>query len=256
MTINERKKKIVKKHGTAPTITYYYYLWNLIDYIGEQRIEKSFESIRGQGDEIIVGDYSSTDTTKHVARKYGFKVVNVEKTKDVLFAESKVRNKVILEAKGNFLCALNPHVECPKNLTEIIKNWLRANDITKKVLRLPFRFYSKDGRFLTNYGASYIIYRPYLLEARGYDERTHYAFGSASYGGNLLTDVYELSVDELYINMKHKYHDDKKFPILKKMFKIDNKRRRELMWEKIHLIISGFKEDFDKGAKEIYNSYW
>ena len=74
-----------------------------------------FESIKGQGNEIIVGDYSSTDNTKDIAKEYGFKVVKIRKNKNYKFAESKIRNKIIRETKCNFLVDLNANVEYPKN---------------------------------------------------------------------------------------------------------------------------------------------
>ncbi|GAF70200.1 unnamed protein product, partial [marine sediment metagenome] len=76
----KRKREIVEKYGIEPTICYYYYLWNAVDYVGEKTVRESFESMRGQGDEIIVGDYSSTDGTPEIAKEYGFKVINVETT--------------------------------------------------------------------------------------------------------------------------------------------------------------------------------
>ena len=33
MNIEDIKKEIVKEHGKEPTITFFYYLWNAIDFV-------------------------------------------------------------------------------------------------------------------------------------------------------------------------------------------------------------------------------
>lgn len=191
-----------------PTICYYYYLWNAIDCVGEDWLRESFESIKGQGDEIIVGDYSSDDGTPELAREYGFKVFNVEKTKGILFHTTKISNKVIFESKSNFIADLDIHITYPKNMDEIIRNWLNNNDITKKQLIIGGLWY-KDNRIIRkayNICNTAPIYRPYLLEARGYDERTYYGWGDSHYIVGLLKNVYKLEFD--YVDTDDMVHKD------------------------------------------------
>lgn len=254
------KNKIVRKYGIKPTICYYYYLWNVIDYAGEERVRQSFDSIKDQGNEVIVGVYNSTDSTKELAEEYGFKVVEVEKgneyiiDKDLvcMFPESKIRNKVILNSKSNFLVALNINIEYPKKLTTFIINWLRNNDIRRIALRLRSKFDS--GQY---YGFSTVFYKPYLLEARGYDERTSYGFGSQKYGAMLLKEIYKLRIRAVDLNLIHKYHDHLKLRILNEIFKdIQHKRRRDKSIELVNRIKEILQEDFYEGVKTINNSYW
>jgi len=258
--MDEIKRDIVSTYGKKPTICYYYYLWNVIDYAGEERVRKSFDSIRGQGNEVIIGIYNSTDSTKELAEEYGFKVVEVEKgaeyiiDKDLvcMFPESKIRNKVIATSQSNFLVALNINIEYPKGLNRFIANWIRKNNIVRKALRLRSKF--ESGQF---YGFSTVIYRPYLIEARGYDERTSYGFGSQKYGAMLLKEVYKMRIHAFDLNLIHKYNDHFKLRILNEIFKdIEHKRRREKSVELVQSIKETLQEDFYKGVNGIHNSYW
>ena len=61
MSIEDIKKQIVEKYNIEPTICFFYYLWNAIDYVGRANVKESFDSISGLGDEVIVGDYSYND---------------------------------------------------------------------------------------------------------------------------------------------------------------------------------------------------
>lgn len=186
------------------SICFYYYLWNAIDYSGEDWVRDSFESIKGQGDEIIVGDYSSDDGTPELAKEYGFKVVNVEKTKGIMFHNTKVINKIISECKSNFLFDLDIHTTYPKNIEELLRNWIKNNDITKKQLIISGLF---NGKINHNVCDSMLLYKPFLLEARGFDERTHYRHGDSHYIIKLLKDVSKLEFEFLFIeDMIHKDH--------------------------------------------------
>lgn len=250
--INQIKNKLLKKHGTEPTICYYYYLWNVVDYAGEEVVRKSFKSITGQGDEIIIGNYCCTDNTKEIAKEYGFKVVDVECSKKFEFPESKVRNAVIHNSRSNYVVALNINVEYPKNLNDIIVDWLGKNPIERRALRFRSRF--PHGQF---YGFSTVIYKPYLLEARGYDERTSYGRGSQKYGAILIKEIYNLQIHAKDIGLIHKNNNPIKLPKLSNFFpRSDHKRR----WGETSILINELKKNlktnFRKGVSEVKNSYW
>lgn len=260
MNIERQKNNLAKAYGTKPTICYYYYLWNVVDYCGEKRVRESFESIKGQGNEVIIGNYNPKDKTKKIAKEYGFKVVDVIKDKNYLFHESKIRNKVIFESKSNFLVPLNINVEYPKDLTRFIRRWLSDNDITKNALKLRYKFQMSNGKIRQKpYGFSYVFYRPYLINARGYNERTSYAAGSQLYGVMLLTDVYKLNTKTYDLGMIHKYHNNIKLPMMRKIFSNNNfslirlrRNRRNL----VNFLMNNLKRNFKNGVRKTKNSYW
>jgi len=257
MTIQETKKFLVKKYGKRPSICYYYYLCNVVNYIGEKRVRESFDSIKGQGNEVIIGDCGSTDNTLKLAKEYGFKFISVEKDRDSIFPESKIRNRVISLARSNFLVPLNINVEYPENFTTVIKEWIRNNDITKRYLKFRTQKECIDGKLDGYYGFSSVFYKPYLLYARGYDERTSYAAGSQTYGVFLLRDIYKLNAEVIDLSLVHKYHNDKKRPIVSKLFpntNIDDLRKNRQ--KVVKALIGNMQPNLKKGLKKVRNSYW
>ena len=181
--IENMKKEIVEKYGKEPTVTFFYYLWNAIDYVGRKNVKESFDSISGQGEEVIVGDYSSDDGTPELAKECGLKVITVEKTPGITFHESKINNKIIHNTKSNFVVDLDVHTVYPKNITDIVKWNIEPKDIIKNQLVLRGLYCDGVGRRTAQFAhcSSGIIYRPYLLKARGFDERTYYGCGTTYY---------------------------------------------------------------------------
>lgn len=261
MNIEERKRKIVKNYGIEPTICYFHYLWNAVDYIGEENLRKSFKSLVGQGDEVIVVDYDSTDNTKKIAKEYGFKVFNVEKEPNISLAESKLKNRVVKETKCNFTVQCDGHVEYPKNTTDIIINWLKKNDITKKMLVLRATWINEKGEFHREwgFGPAPVFYTPYLIEARGYDERCQMGYGGTHYDNSLALDVYKLEFDDVEVDgMIHKYHIPEKTKILNDVFKIYNMGKEKHM-DSVKFgqgLARKLIKNFDEGVKNVKNSYW
>lgn len=260
--IEERKKEIVEKYGIDPTICFHFYLWNAINYIGEKNVRQAFESIRNQGDEIIVGDYSSTDGTKELAEEYGFKVVSVEKTPGITLHESKIVNRVVKESKSNFLVDLDIHTVYPKDMGKFIKDWIVRSDITKKVLAVRGLFIDHYGSLIRQYAhsSSCAIYRPYLLRARGYDETTYYGYGTTYYALGLLLDVYKLTFDnQNKDDMIHRFHMREKVRTWALDFDIteNNCNYKNKISEEIAItLLKRLHKDFDIGVKEVKNSYW
>lgn len=253
MNIEVIKLKLIKKYGTKPTICYYYYLWNAINYAGEEIVRKSFESIQGQGNEVIIGDYSSTDKTKQIAEEYGFRVLNIEKDPDYKFYESKIRNKVIIESNSNFLVPLNINSEYPKDLNEFIVEWIENNSINRVALKLRTLYESGD----KYYGFSTVFYRPYLLKARGYDENTSYAMGSQQYGVMLLKNIYNLRFRAVNLDIIHKFHNHRKRPMLNIIFpNITYAQRRKNVRRMMTQLEENLQNNFEISVKKVKNSYW
>ena len=252
MTIDQIKKWIIDKYGLDQTVCYYYYLWNVVDYCGEERVRQSFESIKGQGNEIIVGDYGSTDDTKKIAKEYGFKVLSVEPTEEHMFAESKVRNKIILESKSNFLVPLNINVEYGKDIDKYIKQWLKRNSVITKALRIRTTIAPRN----VYYGFSTVFYKPYLLYARGYDERTTYSGGSQAYGAKLLKNVFNIRVIPVDLGLIHKQHNQFKRPMMSILFPdFTYKQVRIASKSRVITLINELQLNL-KNIKNVENSYW
>jgi len=257
MDIRRIKKKLIKKHGIEPTICYYYYLYNVVDYCGEKRVRESFESIKGQGNEVICGCYLPTDKTEEIAKEYGFKVVKIEKDDRNNFPESRIRNKVIISTKCNFLVPVNINVVYNKDLTKVIKEWITYDNVRRTTMKIRYTFEDVDGSIgRRNYGFSHVFYRPYLLRARGYDERTSYAAGSQKYGVRLLKDVFGLRTRVYNSNMCHRYHNDVKLPMLRKLFPNSTvSRLKARRGRVVSFLINDLLDDFNN-VKKVKNSYW
>ena len=262
MNIEERKKGIVEKYGIEPTITFFYYLWNAIDYVGRKNVEESFRSIAGQGDEVIVGDYSSDDGTKELAEECGLKVVTVEKTPGITFHESKINNKVINNTKSNFVVDLDVHTVYPKNLYYIVKWNIEEKDIINQQLVLRGLYDDGFGRRRVEFAhcSSGIIYKPYLLECRGFDERTYYGCGTTYYILGILQDIYKLGIHDIYVaSMVHRYHMGHKIKRWASTFDITvnnthDKDRRSM--DLANTCLQPLRNSFDEGKKQVINSYW
>lgn len=262
MNIENRKKNIVEKYGLEPTITFFYYLWNAIDYVGRKNVKESFDSISRLEDEVIVGDYGSTDGTPELAQECGLKVITVEKTPRITFHESKIINKVIYNSKSNFAVDLDIHTVYPKNLADIIRWNIRRKDITKKQLVLRGLYIDYDGRKRIEFAhcSSCIIYKPYFLEVRGIDERTYYGYGTTFYMVGIMEDIYKLEWDNIYVGtMIHRFHLAQKIKRWAETFNITihNSIEKNIFSEDTAVrLLQHLKNNFDEGKKYVKNSYW
>lgn len=256
--IEELKRNLVNKFGTEPTITYYYYLYNVVNYAGEKVVRESFDSLKKQGNEVILGCYMPKDNTEDLAKEYGFRFIPVEEDSRNKFPESKIRNKIIVESKSNFLVPVNVNVVYYKKLTKIITRWLESNNVTRNVLNIRYKFQEPDGSVgLRNYGFSYVFYKPYLLHARGYDEKTSYAAGSQVYGVKLLKDIFNLRTKVFNSDMFHVNHNHRKIPMYRQFF--PNKTEKDLKRHARNLtnyLITELKKDYNKNRWAVSNSYW
>lgn len=252
MNINTIKKNLVEKYGTDPKITYYYYTYNLVDYAGEKIIRRAFSSIKNQAEEVIVSDFSSDDETKDIAKEFGFKIVNSEKDGRHTFNICKVRNNAIYHASNQFIFPLIAFCEYPKNLDSYLKAWIKSNDITEKRLVLRYGWINMHGKKSREYGLSNLFYRPYLIAARGYDERLGYAHQNHSYGSHLLKRVFRLRADVNYLEGMDHIHHEKRRVVRKFRHCLGFNASRKLKNELLELL----REDLKKNKKRIVNSFW
>ncbi len=262
MNIEERKKEIVEKYGREPTVTFFYYLWNAIDYVGRKNVKESVDSISGKGDEVIVGDYSSDDGTKELAEECGLKVISVEKTPGITFHESKINNKVIHNTKSNFVVDLDVHTVYPRNITDIVKWNIEPHDITKEQLVLRGLYDDGFGRRNVAFAhcSSGIIYRPYLLDCRGFDERTYYGCGTTYYILGIIEYIYRLKMYDIYVDtMIHRYHMGHKIKRWANTFDItvNNTHNKDKQSKDLaNTCLQPLIDNFDVGIKKVVNSYW
>ena len=258
--MNKRKQRIVKEYGTEPTICYFHYLYNAVEYTGEENLRKSFESIQGQGEEVVVGDYGSTDDTVKIAKEYGFRILNVEKTPGIGLHTSKIVNKITWKTNCTFMMDLDVHIVYPKNMNDIVVKWIKENDITKKILALRGWWINEKGELKAEWGfvTAVLTYKPYLIEARGHDERTYMGWGCGHYYLNLMEQIYNLSYDNITLDdMIHKYHIKEKIRASKEVINVGD--MSEMYIPNIlfaRTLTNELKKDFDKGVKNVKNSYW
>ena len=74
-------------------ISYCFFTCNVIEQNGEEWVRESFDSIKGQSDDIMVVDYSSDDNIEEIAKEYNFKFFTIDKVKDIPYHEAKLFNK-------------------------------------------------------------------------------------------------------------------------------------------------------------------
>ena len=99
------------------------------------------------------------------------------------------------------------------------------------------------------HSVSSVIYRPYLLEARGYDERTSYHAGTRNYAVGLLGRVLKLKINEHFLKFTHSYHTNKnwsKVPLRQQKSGLDIAEK----------MISSMSSNFWSTVKNVKNSYW
>jgi hypothetical protein len=253
MSIEKIKLETAKKYGHKPTINYYYYSLNIVAYVGEEQVRKSFDSVKKYGKNVIVCDYSSIDNIKEIVEEYGFTFLTVEKTPEIFFHETKLGNKVIKEAKNNWLCYMNFWITYPDNLEDIILNWIKNNNGRKYCLKMTGYGTSPNGKIGKTHGITHsqahVIYRPFLLEARGFDERTSYHAGARNYAIGLLTRVYRLKIVELFVEFVHALHQNtnwSKVPLKQQKYGLKMAEER----------IQKLSRNFSQEVKNVKNSYW
>ncbi|MHA1408737.1 MAG: hypothetical protein ACTSQY_00215 [Candidatus Odinarchaeia archaeon] len=193
---------------------------------------------------MTVGDYSSDDGTKELAEEFGFKVITVPKTRGIAFYESKIENAIIFNMRENFLVDLNIHYKYPKRLDKFCKNWLKKNikHIKTKILILR----GKYGNRIKN--GLWLVYKPYWLEVRGFDERITYPYVGI-YGTEILLRFWNLKYEECYIGMIHKEHIRIRTRWRKTVIKTP-KENKTLSYALVNDLIK------NKDVSKVKNSYW
>lgn len=269
MNIEQRKKKLIKKNGTKPTVTFYYYCYKVVDYAGEKRVRKSFESIADQGEEVVVSDYGYDKKTEDLCKEYGITYIWCEKDENVGFNESKVRNNVIRHCKTNFIVDLNINVEYPKNTITFIRRIIKQLNHAKERVILRYKWIGETTIYTnvnkirkikssTNrnfYGFAQILYVPFLINMRGYDERTHFCAQSQKYGMEIFQKVWKIKhTARNDLNLVHKYHNDFKLDTVQKINRnttIDYKYGNV-----VKKLRKAFQKNFKNGRKLVQNSFW
>ena len=247
------KKEIIKKYGSELSIGYFYYSYNPINYMGEEQVRKSFDSIKKYGKKVYIGDYSSTDGTKELTEEYGFTYLKVEKTPGFYFHESKIANKIFKEAKENFLCYLNYWINYPENFEDIMLRWLKTNNGSAKCLKMTGFATSEKGKLGKTRGithsVSHLLYRPFFYEARGIDERTSYHAGTRNYAYGLIRKVYEMKIVEVFVPFVHAFHTNSAWD------KIPIKQQKHGL-RMAEQIVENLRGKFYIEVKKVKNSYW
>jgi len=230
-------------------ITFSFYTFDIIKQRGIKWVKQVFDSIKGQSDDIIVVDYSSTDNIEQVVKSYGFRFFRIEKTPNVYFHMSKMTNKSIFEAKNDLFVRIPMDVIYPLNFAQLILDYYKDHDPKKITLRFLVKILDKNGRHTGRNGTIEVCYRPFLIKGRGIDERMSYYLGEHSYYLMLAARVFKQKVVLHPKKLDHKHHGGRHSIKEKQEKKILNHTSNDRL-------IKNLQNNFDETVKEVVNSYW
>lgn len=237
-------------------ISYSYHTYNMVKQNGEKFVRESFESLKGQSDDIMVIDYSSDDNIEEITGDYGFRFFKVDKVKGVPYHDAKLYNKAIYESKYDLFVTVNQDVVYDKDLTKFFLEWYEKNGHKKYFLMLKPKQEFENKTVGGHYGRFGLYYRPLLLKIRGCDERTYVRGGSVMgahrYMILIMLKVYGLELLYIIKNI-HKWHPQRE---LTRYPNVDIRKALGVgEWTSLKQIAS-INKNFDEGVKRVVNSYW
>ena len=188
-------------------------MYNIIKQNGEKWVRESFDSIKGQSDDIMVVDYSSDDNIEEIVKEYGFRFFRIDKTNGLPYHDAKIWNKAIYESKYDIFTMLNPDSIWDKNLTNYILKWYKKHDYKKYFLTVRL-LQMKDENVIDKHGLLWVYYKPFLLKVRGMDERTYIGEGpdrgTHRYSIRIMLEIFNLKKSHISSNSTHRYHLSRK----------------------------------------------
>ena len=235
-------------------VSYCYFTCNMVKLNGEKWVRESFDSIKNQSDDILVVDYSSDDNIKEIADEYDFRFFTVDKVEGLPFHDAKLWNKGIYEAKYDLIVPISPDCIYDENLTEFILEWYGYYGHKKYLLTSYYIKQLPNKRLSGVSGVMAVYYRPYLLKARGCDERTYIRGGpnrgTHRYSLRIMMEVFGLKQFWVVMKSFHRYHKFRSPGLSKVSFdKFLGKFTTTSM-------IRPMKENFNEAVKDVVNSYW
>ncbi|MEE9439558.1 MAG: sulfotransferase domain-containing protein [Saprospiraceae bacterium] len=251
--LKKPRTKEVKEPETNEGVTYVYPTINMIKQRGEQWVRDSFESLKGQSDDIIVVDYSSSDNIEEIAKEYGFRFFNIEKTPGFYFHMSKMFNKAVIESKYDYFVRVTPDCVYPKGLTKRILKFYKGRDPNKFIL--CFEYTNTVPITRKRRGRSLAYYKPLLIKARGWDERTSYFMKEHVYGQQLMYKVFKLKLQNSSIKLLHREHPKKTTDV-----KVQNEIFPPDLVKQANRVFKNFlpklATNIDRYVVNVQNSYW
>ena len=239
--------KTYKRLYPQKGVTYAYDVMNIVKLRGEKWVRDSFNSLKGQSDDIIVIDYCSTDNIKALAKEYGFRYFNIEKTPDQYYHTTKMKNKSIIEAKYDLYFGVTPDIIYHKDTTKTILDFYGKHDMNKECLILQAK---KDN---TEFRSPMMVHnRNLLLKARGVDERITFYGNEHSYINNISLQIFKLTPTYIYepLNLWHRPHKREYVGIgINDQKQVDC---RMFSNDRIRLLSANFEQE----VKDVVNSYW
>jgi len=239
---------------TKPKISFGFMCKNIIINRGYDQVDKSFASIYGQSNDIIVVDNDSEDAKElqNLCKKYKFRYFNVHSNPKYnwKFDISKVSNKIVLESKHDIFVRLTPDIIYPNNFAYYISSFFEVNDPKKNFIGFRFANVRSDGSVNKVWSLIWTGYRPYFIKTRGWDERMSYFLIEDIYAHAIMLYVYGCKRHiPKHLYLKHIQHKggkrDPKKKRLEMLRKWDWARQMDLL-----------KKNVNKYRKMVENSLW
>jgi len=235
-----------------PQISFAFFCYDLIKQRGEDWLRESFEAMKGQSRDIMVIDYGGDDGIDKIAKEYGFRYFDTPKTKGIKYHMSKCNNLAVYKAKYNIFVRLTQDIVFPSNFAWYISSFFQQNSPQNVYLAFKFFNTKPDGSVIGRPGWIQTFYRPYLLKARGWDERTSYFTQEDRYGRFLMSILFNCrEYCPPYYFLAHRHHPTKN-PNKQTKSQVD----KVLGGISAKKAIQNLKSNFKKSVKHVRNSYW
>lgn len=235
-----------------PKISFAYFCYNMIKQRGEKWVRDSFDVMKGQSNDIMVIDYDSEDNIKQLAKEYRFRYFNVPKEEGIPYHMAKCTNLAIHKAKHDIFVRLCPDIIYPQNFSWYISSFFSVNSPKRMFLFFKLFDLREDGKVIGRPGWEMTFYRPYLLLARGWDERTTYYVGEDAYGRWIMEKVFRCEkYTPPYYFLAHRHHTHKN------VNKINPNQAEKVLGKiLINKQISLLSANVFENRKLVKNSYW
>ena len=231
-------------------VSYCFFTYNVIEQNGEEWVRESFDSIKGQSDDIMVVDYSSDDNIEEIAEEYNFRFFTVDKVKDLSLHNAKLFNKGVYESKYDLFVPISSDCIYDEDLTNFILEWYENYGHDKYYLIIYYLKQNSRKILEGLYGFSGVFYKPLLLKIRGCDERTYVRGGTNKgahrYTCRIMLEVYGLKPFSTWLKNFHRFHPKR----INTDSTVINSDFRS------GVFIESFKENFNENVKNVVNSYW
>lgn len=216
----------------------------IISKNAEETIEKSLDSVRNLGDEIVLVDNGSTDNTVNIAKKYNVKIF-LKKEEDL----GRLRQYALNKCNGKWVLVIDSDEVVSKELSNEIKSLLiKSNKIKHCGFLIPFQnhflnkkiyYGGEDYKKLIFFKKDCVKIEPALVH-----EKFELKKGSL---GELKNKVYHYSYRSLF-QMYKKFTDYALREAKQKFNKGEKSSLKKIILYPLHMFYARFIKD--KGYKD------